>query len=267
MTKKKATEAQPNAAPAEQTEQIDCFTIMPISTQPDYEDGHFQFVYEDIIRRAVESAGMKPFRADETQNTNLIQLDILRSVIESPIAICDMSAKNPNVFYELGLRQAFDLPTVLIIDDRTAAPFDISSLRFVTYDSAMGYRGVESAVKQLSEALIDTYEKRNDKSEINSLIRLLELTKPASISEADLPENERVQKSIEQQLLNLSNQIERLGKGRDPGFSSKETIASHPITTPSKIKDSSYWQQKSSKQMLFDAVRDLGIIITSDDED
>ncbi len=55
-----------------------CFVIMPISQQVGYEASHFDFVYEDIIKPSIEATGMVPIRADETINTNLIQLDILK---------------------------------------------------------------------------------------------------------------------------------------------------------------------------------------------
>lgn len=168
-----------------------CFVIMPISAQQGYESDHFSMVYEDIIKPAIEAASMIAVRADETVNTNLIQLDILRKVIESDIAICDMSSKNPNVFYELGVRQAFDKPTVLMIDDHTAAPFDVSSLRYVTYSKAMGYRDVKVAIEKLTRALIETYDKKEDKSEINSLIRLMELTTPAQLNPVELSDQDR----------------------------------------------------------------------------
>lgn len=168
-----------------------CFVIMPISNQAGYEEKHFQYVYEDIIIPAIEAAGMEPLRADETKNTNLIHLDILKSVINSPIAICDMSAKNPNVFYELGLRQAFDLPTVLLKDDKTDAPFDIGGLRYCDYSSSMKHRDVKSAIEKLTTMIVDTYAKRNDKDEVNSLIRLLELTTPAKITKSSLSTEEK----------------------------------------------------------------------------
>lgn len=168
-----------------------CFIIMPISNQSGYEDGHFSFVYDDIIKPAVEKAGMVTYRADESKHTNLIQLDILKKVINSDIAICDMSAKNPNVFYELGMRQAFDMPTVLMKDNITTAPFDISGLRYVNYNKDMKYRDVLMAVDALSEALVTTYEKRDDRSEINSLIRLMELSSPAELKSIDISDSER----------------------------------------------------------------------------
>ena len=168
-----------------------CFVIMPISSQNGYEMDHFTFVYDDIIKPAIEATGMISIRADDTVNTNLIQLDILRKVIESDMAICDMSAKNPNVFYELGVRQAFDKPTVLMTDSITSAPFDVSSLRYVEYQEKMSYRDVKLAVERLTQALTETYVKQGDKSEINSLIRLMELTTPAQLSNIEITNEDR----------------------------------------------------------------------------
>lgn len=191
------------SAPA--VKKISCFVIMPISNQAGYESGHFGLVYEDIIKPAIYAAGMEPIRADETKNTNLIQLDILRKVIESDIAICDMSAKNPNVFYELGVRQAFDKPTVLMIDDETNAPFDVSSLRYIDYKKGMGYRDVKIAIENLTLTLLETYEKKDDKAEINSLIRLMELTGPAQLNQAEISAEDRTAIQISELTASMHN--------------------------------------------------------------
>ena len=107
------------------------------------------------------------------------------------MVIGDCSGRNPNVFYELGLRQAFDNPTVLMIDDLTNAPFDVASLRYVDYKKGMGYRDVNTAIKNLTQTLLETYKKKDDKSEINSLIRLMELTGPAQLSMVDISAEDR----------------------------------------------------------------------------
>ena len=73
----------------------------------DYEKGHFKHVYEDIIKPAVEKAGYVAIRADEVNATNLIHLDILKKLIDTPIAVCDLSTRNPNVLFELGIRQSY----------------------------------------------------------------------------------------------------------------------------------------------------------------
>jgi len=191
---------------------IECFVIMPISNQQDYDDGHFSLVYEDIIKPSIEANGMKSVRADETKNTNLIQLDILKKIIETPIAICDMSSKNPNVFYELGMRQAFDMPTILIIDENTIAPFDISGLRYVTYQRGMKHRDVKKAIIELTECIKDTYLKKDDKSEINSLIRLMEFSSPAKLNHIDISDTEKLERLHELELQDIKSSINSLMK-------------------------------------------------------
>ncbi|EJC1211558.1 hypothetical protein K6U44_13940 [Vibrio parahaemolyticus] len=189
---------------------INCFVIMPISSQEGYEDDHFQLVYEDIICPAILAAGMTPIRADETKGTNLIQLDILQKVIDSPMAVCDMSAKNPNVFYELGMRQAFDKPTVLLKDEKTNAPFYINGLRYCQYNTDMRHRNVKLAIEQLSATLIETYKNKENKSEINSLVRLLELAKPAELPTGDITPQEKEAKLLSLKLDTVINGMEQM---------------------------------------------------------
>jgi hypothetical protein len=196
-------------------EAVECFVIMPISNQNDYEDGHFTLVYEDIIKPAIQANDMKPIRANETKNTNLIQLDILKRIIETPIAICDMSSKNPNVFYELGMRQAFDMPTVLIKDEETSAPFDISGLRYITYNKNMKHREVKSAVEELTKCIKETYLKKDDKSEINSLIRLMELTTPASFNSMNISESEKIERLQELELKDIKSSIIEMSRNQN----------------------------------------------------
>ena len=90
-----------------------CFVLMPISDPEGYGPGHFRHVYEDIFAPACEKAGFKAVRADDVSETNLIHLDILQKLIESPMAICDLSGRNANALFELGLRESFDKPVVL----------------------------------------------------------------------------------------------------------------------------------------------------------
>lgn len=200
------------AKEVKKTEEIECFVIMPISNQKDYDDEHFTLVYEDIIKPAIEANNMKPIRADETKNTNLIQLDILKRIIETPIAICDMSSKNPNVFYELGMRQAFDMPTVLIKDESTNAPFDISGLRYITYNKNMKHRDVKNAIQELKKCIEETYSKKDDKAEINSLIRLMDLATPAKFNTIGISESEKIERLQELELQDIKVSVNKLTK-------------------------------------------------------
>ena len=108
----------------------DCFIIMPISDPPGYEAGHFRHVYDDLIKPACKHLNYNPVRADDIAGTSLIHVDILKKIVESPIAICDLSSRNPNVLFELGIRQAFDKPVVLIQEVGTEKIFDIGILKY-----------------------------------------------------------------------------------------------------------------------------------------
>ena len=128
-----------------------CFIIMPIGDHDDYPQGHFRHVYENIIQPSCEQAGYIPIRADEVKETNLIHLDILKKLIDAPIAICDLSTRNPNVLFELGVRQAFDKPVVLIQEKGTPRIFDIAPLRYLEYSRDMKYHEVIKSQSELKD--------------------------------------------------------------------------------------------------------------------
>ena len=162
-------------------EDKNCFVIMPISDIDGYDKGHFQRVYEDIIIPAVEKTEFKPVRADEVKETNFIHLDILKKLIDAPIAICDLSSRNPNVLFELGIRQAFDKPTVLIQEKGTPKIFDIGPLRYLEYSKSMKYHEVLKTQTGLTDAITATKEAEGQAGNINSIVRLMALDSPASI--------------------------------------------------------------------------------------
>jgi hypothetical protein len=157
-----------------------CFVIMPISDQEGYEPGHFNRVYEHLIKPSCIKAGFTPIRADEENKTNYIVIDILRKIIESDMVLCDLSAKNPNVLYELGIRQAFNKKTVLIKDKKTARIFDIQGLRTIDYDETLRIDSVQNNTESISKCLQETNDFKGN--EINSLVQLLSI-KPAKLSD------------------------------------------------------------------------------------
>lgn len=159
---------------------MNCFVIMPITDNDPYKQGHFSRVYEHLIKPACLNAGFDPIRADEILNTNYIAIDIIRRLINCEMAICDLSGRNPNVLYELGIRQAFNLPVTLIKDTLTPRIFDISGFRDIEYDENLRIDNVQRDVDLLSETLRNTYDSKG--KEVNSLVTLLGI-KAAQVSE------------------------------------------------------------------------------------
>lgn len=179
-----AKKTQDTAEVKEIPENNDCFIIMPIADHPDYKQGHFKRVYDDIFKPACIAAGYRPVRADDTKQANLIQLDILQKLLESPMAICDLSTRNPNVLFELGLRQAFDKPTILVQEEGTPRIFDINIFRYVEYRNSLDYREVLADQRAIEEVLIETKKAVAEGKSVNSIIKLLSITSPASLQDS-----------------------------------------------------------------------------------
>lgn len=155
-----------------------CFVVMPISDPLGYDRGHFSRVYEGLIKPVTEDeAGYKTVRASDVNETNLIHLDILQRLLKADLVVCDLSGRNPNVMFELGLRQAFDKPVVLLKDDVTESPFDVASLRWVNYHSSLRFDLLAEAKTALGKAVSSTMS--GSVEGVNSLVRLLSLTAAA----------------------------------------------------------------------------------------
>ena len=167
----------------ESSQDKDCFIIMPIADPEGYPEGHFKHVYDDIVSPACELAGYKAVRADDVKATNLIHLDILKKLIEAPVSICDLSSRNPNVLFELGVRQAFDRPVVLIQESGTPKIFDIAPLRYLEYSKEMRYHEVLRSQRELKDAIEATVAAGGETGNVNSIVKLLALSQSAKIPE------------------------------------------------------------------------------------
>lgn len=170
------------ALPEVSSELPTCFIIMPISDSDKYPAGHFGRVYEYIIKPACDLAGFRPIRADDVKVTNYIALDIVKQIIESDMAICDLSNQNPNVLYEVGIRQAFNLPVTFIKDIITKRIFDIQGFRDVAYDESLRIDTVNKSISELAEVITNTYA---DKDTVNSLVTLLGI-EPAAVKKTPI---------------------------------------------------------------------------------
>lgn len=147
-----------------------CFVIMPISDQPKYPTGHFDKIYEQIIVPAVQKAGFEPIRADNDQICDSIMQKILKNLAECDMAICDLSSRNPNVMYELGIRQAYGKKVVLIQDDVTDKIFDVAGINTVFYKKDRLYENVMKAKDDIANAIKETY--KNDSFSLMNIVNL-----------------------------------------------------------------------------------------------
>jgi hypothetical protein len=118
-----------------------CFIIMPVSTPPElvseYNDDseHFLNVMEQLFIPAIKEAGFEPIRPI-TKGSDIIHGHIISNLESSDLVLCDMSTKNPNVFFEFGIRTALNKPICLVKDNLLKkVPFDTASNNYHEYSS------------------------------------------------------------------------------------------------------------------------------------
>lgn len=104
-------------APADQ-----CFVLMPFG-------GWLDDYYETIYTPAINAAGLEPHRADDLFRPSTIVNDIWAYTKRAKLLLADLSGKNPNVFYELGLAHALAKPVILVAESMEEIPFDLRALR------------------------------------------------------------------------------------------------------------------------------------------
>ena len=121
---------------------------MPISAMDGIPASHWQDV-KSIITEAL-LPGWQVGLVSDADDAGVIQLRIVGRLYSDDMVVVDVSARNPNVMFELGMRLAFDKPTVIIKDDLTPIPFDISPTEYITYPRDLRYASIVDFQKRLA---------------------------------------------------------------------------------------------------------------------
>lgn len=134
-----------------------CFVVMPFAGAI---GSYFQYVYEPAITKA----GLKAVRADaDIFGTGKIIDQIWSGINSARVLVAELTTKNPNVFYELGLAHALNKPVVLVSSNEEDVPFDLRHIRVIYYDVTDPFWGqkliekvsenIQSALKNPEEAV------------------------------------------------------------------------------------------------------------------
>jgi len=115
-------------APREPTEPrtATCFIVMPFSEEwsPDV---------HRILARASEAAGVRSVRGDDLFTPTDILEDIWQSINAADFVIADITGRNPNVFYELGIAHTLAKPVLILSQHAVDIPIDLATRRVILY--------------------------------------------------------------------------------------------------------------------------------------
>lgn len=142
----------------------ECFVICPLGDEKSDIRKRSDSLYENVFKPAIVKANLNPIRSDESL-TPTITPDILNRLRNASFVFADISGKsspNPNVMYELGYREAFGLPSIIVRDENSPIPFDIKDKRIITISKPDSWSGPKELIIQLSERITFLLNYDND---------------------------------------------------------------------------------------------------------
>jgi hypothetical protein len=143
------------------------FVIQQIGAKDSPERKRADEIYNYIIVPAVQDAGLKPYRADLDLTPGAITPKMLTTLLTARLVIADLTGRNPNVFYELGITHSFARPLISIADSSKSLPFDAKDERVIELgeysangrlEFVQGQNAKDSLRESLSIVLADNYE-------------------------------------------------------------------------------------------------------------
>lgn len=171
------------------SELIQCGIVMPIAAMGDCSESHWSEVMS-IISDSVDSAGFSANIVSNADEVTIIQKTIVQNLYESPIVVCDVSEKNPNVMFELGMRLAFDKPTIIIKDDCTSFSFDTGVIEHIEYPRDLRFNKIVEFKRKLAEKVLATYEKQKSDPNYSTFLKHFGQFKVASIDSTEVSSQE-----------------------------------------------------------------------------
>lgn len=107
-----------------------CFVVMPFTSE-------LAYVYR-TIQEAVESAGLQCVRGDERTISRPIIDEIRTDIATADLVVVDFTGRNPNVYYEAGLADAWRKKWIVIAQSTDDLAFDVRHVRTILYSNTMG---------------------------------------------------------------------------------------------------------------------------------
>jgi tetratricopeptide (TPR) repeat protein len=136
-----------------------CFVVQGFGSKTDYTDGRvldLDASYE-VIKQAVEKAGLRCVRADEIVHSGTIDIPMYEQLLTAELVIADLSTYNVNAAFELGVRYALrPHATIVIAESKFKSPFDVNHIAIRRYEHLGPDLGVKEArrfEKELGSAI------------------------------------------------------------------------------------------------------------------
>lgn len=129
-----------------------CFVVMPFRAE-------LNFFYLYLRQHLAQKHGLRVERGDHRILTVPLLEKIREQIVEAKVLIADITGRNPNVFYELGLAHAFEKPVILLTQDQADdVPTDIRHLEFIRYDLGEDADVLAKVDNAIHHVFVERYE-------------------------------------------------------------------------------------------------------------
>lgn len=227
-----------------------CGIIMPISQLDECNEQHWIDV-KSILIEAIESSDLEANLVSNADDIGIIQKRIIQNIYDNPIIVCDVSGKNPNVMFELGLRLAFDKPTIIVKDDKTSYSFDTSPIEHLTYPRDLRFNKIIDFKKELSEKILGTLKKAKEDKNFSTFLKHFGKFTVAKLETTEVSKEEFILeelRDIRYAMSNLSRE-RNIIRNRSERFQNELPLDSHDCA--SELLDSLRIIIKDSKNLDF----------------
>jgi hypothetical protein len=209
-----------------------CFVIIQIGKDGSDARRKSDRVLKYIIAKALEEK-YQVQRADDIKQPGTVTVQIIEQLLEAPLVVADLSDFNANVYYELAIRHAVKKPVIHLITKGQEAPFDVSQMRYVSYDITAP-ESVEEAQQEL-RANVEAIEKGEQSL---TPIQFTQFVLAAQAGQAGSPDTGVILNAVGTAMRNISEELKSI----------KELVAktsqphSGPIYPSSSIFSDPHWR-------------------------
>ena len=207
-----------------------CGIVMPISTIDGCTESHWADVLE-IVTEAIEEAGFDANLVSNADDVGIIHKRIIQNLYDNPIVVCDVSGKNPNVMFELGMRLAFDKPTVIIKDEKTSYSFDTSAIEHIEYPRDLRFSRIVDFKIKLTEKIVATYKRSTTDPNFTTFLKHFGAFTVAKLDQKEVSG----QQFIIEELRSIRSAVRRMEYGAVPSRNTEQPRLRHAAHSESDI--------------------------------
>ncbi|WP_421579138.1 hypothetical protein [Shinella sp. M31] len=131
-----------------------CFVVGPIGSEHSESRIHADWLLEMIIQPVFEQhfEAFEVIRSDTITQPGMIDAQMIGHLLDADLVIADMSERNPNAFYEMGIRHMTSRPIIHMFLKGTEIPFDVAPYRAIDF-SRIHPSDIRKAQARLKEAV------------------------------------------------------------------------------------------------------------------